>query len=271
MVENVPTPFTSALMRGCIGRGQDMLVGMDYHLPGLYERGLTNAANALAAIQQVVFEEGSLSMAELIQAMRDDFSDASIRAHLLAAPKWGNNDDKADRWAMELVAMRERVLDEIDARFGDNPHTVCHVVRSLHHLDGKRIAASPDGRFAWTPVADSIGAQTGTALAGPTTILNSVVKLDAARNYRGGYNLNLTLPKASTTPDALLPLIETFFANGGQELQVSCFDAATLRAAREDPERYGDLIVRISGFSTRFVDLSSVEQQELIDRAEAIA
>ena len=166
--------------------------------------------------------------------------------------------------------MRERALDEIDARYGDSLHMVCHVVRSLHYLDGKRIAASPDGRFAWTPVADSIGAQTGTAMAGPTAVLNSVAKLDAARNYRGGYNLNLTLSRASTTPDSLLPLIETFFASGGQELQVNCFDAETLRAARETPERYGDLIVRISGFSTRFVDLSSVEQEELIERAELI-
>ena len=270
MAQSVPTPFTSALMRGCIRRGRDMLVGMDYHLPGVYERGLTNAANALATIEQVVFEEGSLSMTELIQAMKDDFQDASVRAHLLAAPRWGNNDDRADRWAVELVAMRERALNAVDAQFGGRPHVVCHVVRSLHHVDGRRIAASPDGRYAWTPVADSIGAQTGTALAGPTAVLNSVLKLDAANNYRGGYNLNLTFSRSSTTPDALLALTETFFGSGGQELQINCFDAETLRDARENPEQYGDLIVRFTGFSTRFVDLAPAEQEELIERAEAI-
>ncbi|HIE25859.1 TPA: hypothetical protein EYP66_01070 [Candidatus Poribacteria bacterium] len=270
MAECVPTPFTSALMRGCVKRGLDLLEGMDYHLPGIYERGLTNAANALAAIQQVVFEEGFLSMAELLQAMRNNFQAESVRARLLAAPKWGNNDERADRWAVELVAMRERVLNAVDAKFGHRPHMVCHVVRSLHHFDGKRIAASPDGRFAWTPVADSIGAQTGTSIAGPTAVLNSVLKLDAARNYRGGYNLNLTFSKSDANPDTLLSLIETFFAKGGQELQINCFDAATLKAAWENPEQYGDLIVRVAGFSTRFVDLSPVEQQELIERAEVI-
>jgi pyruvate-formate lyase len=270
MAESVPTPFTSALMRGCIKRGQDLLVGMDYHLPGVYERGLTNAANALAAIEQVVFGESYLSMTELIEAMKGDFRDVSLRALMLAAPRWGNNDDRADRWAVELVAMRERVLNAVDAQFGGLPHVVCHVVRSLHHVDGRRIAASPDGRYAWTPVADSIGAQTGTALAGPTAVLNSVLKLDAANNYRGGYNLNLTFSRSSTTPDALLALIETFFGSEGQELQINCFDAETLRAARENPEQYGDLIVRIAGFSTRFVDLSTTEQEELIERAEAI-
>ena len=74
-IARVPTPFTSALMRGCIARGQDMQEGMDYHLPGLYERGLTNAANALAAIEQVVFEEGALSMHALVEAMASDFED----------------------------------------------------------------------------------------------------------------------------------------------------------------------------------------------------
>ena len=267
--ECVPTPFTSALMHGCIRRGRDLLVGMDYHLPGLYERGLVNAANALAAIEQVVFTHAELSLPELVQSMRADFQDGSTRERLLSAPKWGNDDDRADRWALELVAMRERVLDRVDAQCGDPGHTVCHVVRSLHHLDGQRIAASPDGRLAHTPVADSVGAQAGTAQRGPTAMLRSVLKLDAARNYRGGYNLNLTLLRAGTTPAAVLALIETFFGQGGQELQINCLDAAVLRAARERPEEYADLVVRVAGFSTRFVDLADAEQQELIARAEA--
>ncbi len=268
MAECVPTPFTSALMRNCISRGQDLLVGMEYQLPGVYERGLVNATNALAAIQQAAFEDRSLSMRELVEAMESNFEDMLLRQRLLAAPKWGNDDDRADRWASELVAMRERVLDAVDARFGRSRHVVCHVVRSLHHLDGQRIAASPDGRLAGTPVADSIGAQAGTAAAGPTAILNSVLKLDAARDYRGGYNLNLTLTRSTARPGVVLAMIEAFFGQGGQELQINCLDAATLRAARDDPERHADLLVRVAGFSARFIDLSRVEQDELIARAE---
>lgn len=268
MAECVPTPFTSALMRGCIARGQDMLAGMDYHLPGVYERGLANAANALAAIEQVVLKQRALSMGELLQAMRDNFQDERVRSRLLAAPKWGNDDTRADAWALELVMMRERVLDAVDAQFGGQPHMSCHVVRSLHHLDGQRIAASPDGRLAWTPVGDSIGAQAGTARAGPTAMLDSVLKLDAEHTYRGGYNLNLTLSRRVATPAVLADLIETFFDRGGQELQINCFDAGTLRAALEHPEQYGDLVVRVAGFSARFVELPPAEQQELIARAD---
>ena len=120
-------------------------------------------------------------------------------------------------------------------------------------------------------MADSIGAQTGTAKSGPTAILNSVLKLNASQYYRGGYNLNLTFSKASIETETLLSLIETFFSKGGQELQINCLDANILREAKKNPEKYGDLIVRVAGFSTRFVDLSSAEQNELIERAEAIS
>jgi pyruvate-formate lyase len=243
---------------------------MDYHLRGLYERGLANATNALAAIQQLVFEECAMSMGALLQAMADDWQDPFVRNRVLAAPKWGNDDPRVDRWALALVEMRERVLDAVDVQFSHDTHVVCHVVRSLHRVDGLRIAASPDGRLAWTPVADSIGAETGTARNGPTAILNSVLRLDAPRYYRGGYNLNLTLSRESTTPEVIRTLVEPFFEQGGQELQINCFEAATLRAAQRHPESYGDLVVRVAGFSARFIDLSTEEQEELIARAEAI-
>jgi len=269
LAEHAPMPFTSALMRGCIRRGRDFLVGMDYHFPGTYERGLTNAANALAAIEEEVFRTRRMTMSELIAALRENFPNPVVRERLRAAPKWGNDDERVDKWAGALVEMRERVLDVIDREFHDPPHFVCHVVRSLHHTDGRRILASPDGRPAGTPVCDSVGAETGTAKQGPTAILNSVLKLDARRHYRGGYNLNITLPKAGASPGTLRSLIDTFFRQGGQELQINCLDAATLREAQAHPEQYGDLVVRFAGLSARFVDLSPVEQQEIIDRAEA--
>lgn len=264
MAEEVPTPFTSALMDGCIERGEDLHTGMRYTLPGIYERGLTNAVNALAAIQQVVFDQRAVSLPALAEQMAANFPDESLRQRLMAAPRWGKEDLRADRWADTLVAMRERVLDQVDAAFQQPPHMSCHVVRSLHHLDGARIGASPDGRRAGEPLADSIGAH-GVP---PTSMLNSVLTLNAA-NFRGGYNLNLTLPHSAAQPEVLGALVDSFFKRGGQELQVNVIDSATLRAAMAEPARYGDLVVRVAGFSARFVDLSPLEQAELLARAEA--
>ncbi|MBN2452431.1 MAG: hypothetical protein JXR77_18745 [Lentisphaeria bacterium] len=267
--ERAPVPFSSALMNGCIEAGDDMIRAMKYRLPGLYERGLTNAANAMAAIEELVFNRKELSLAELVEALRGDLRDESLRRRLRQAPRWGNDDPAADRWALELLALRERVLRRIDAEFGQSAHLVCHVVRSLHHVDGRRIAASPDGRRGGSPVADSIGAEGGTSSRGPTAVLKSVSRIDTARYYRGGTNLNLTLPKGPTRPQALLALMESFFAAGGQELQVNCLHPEELRAAQAHPGQHGDLVVRFAGLSARFVDLSRQEQNEIIARTES--
>ena len=177
-----------------------------------------------------------------------------LRQRIRTLPKWGNDDERVDRWAGKLLACRERALSKVDAEFGDPPHMVCHVVRSLHHVNGRQMPATPDGRRAGQPLADSIGAELGTAKAGPTAILNSVLKIDASACYKGGYNLNLTLPP--THPAQIEALVTGFFEQGGQELQINSFDATTLRDAQRKPENYGDLLVRIAGLSARFVDLS---------------
>jgi formate C-acetyltransferase len=100
-----------------------------------------------------------------------------------------------------------------------------------------------------------------------TAVLGDVLTVDAARHYPGGYNLNVTLPSGTSVED-IRALAEGFFGEGGQELQVNCLDAAQLRVARSHPEAHRGLVVRVAGLSARFVELSRVEQDELIRRAE---
>ncbi len=267
IAETFPTPFTSALMIDGPRRGCDLMAGMPYDIPCCYTRGLANAANALAAIERVVFEDRAMTPAALIDALRDDLADPAAADRLAAAPKWGNDDDRADRWALTLTAMRDRALDRLAAAGLPRP-VVCHVVRSLHHVDGRRLAASPDGRRAGEPVGDSLGGVCGTMKEGPTATLASVLKLDARRQFAGGTNLNLTLHAGQADPVILSALIEGFFDGGGQELQVAVLHADTLHAARACPQRFADLVVRIAGLNARFIELSAAEQDELIRRAE---
>ena len=96
-------------------------------------------------------------------------------------------------------------------------------------------------------------------------MLASVLKIPAG-SFDGIYNLNLTLPDTSTP--ILKALAETFFMNGGQELQVNVLNADRLKEAKQHPERFRDLVVRVSGLSARFIELSELEQEELIRRAE---
>ncbi|MEX0776920.1 MAG: pyruvate formate lyase family protein [Phycisphaeraceae bacterium] len=270
MAQTMPTPLTTSLMRDSAARGRDLMVAMPYRVPCIYTRGLANAANALAAIQHLVFTEMRVTLGQLIAAMHHNLDEPSIGRLLEAAPKWGNDDDGADRWATALVALRRQVLDKLAAEGLPRP-VVCHVVRSLHHVDGARIGASLDGRHAGTPVGDSLGGITGTMRQGPTAMLASVLKLDAARDFAGGTNLNLTLPPGQAQPAILEALIEGFFGDGGQELQISVLDAAQLREAQRHPERFCDLVIRVAGLNARFVELSRIEQDELIARAVAAA
>jgi len=268
MAATVPFPFCSACCRSCVESGQDLLVGMPYpNIYGLFLRGTSNAVNALAAIDDLVIRNGKYSLTDLTMGV--DAADKAVLGDIERAPKWGNDDDAADRLGVALNERRDRALRRVATEASVPSFTVCHVVRSLHHLDGMRIAATLDGRGSGQPVGDSIGSVIGTQRSGPTSMLGSVLKLDAAHTFGGIYNLNLTLPAGPQAHvNVIGPLAETFFQNEGQELQIGVLDASMLRRAQHDPDSYRDLVVRVAGLNARFVELSKVEQEELAVRAE---
>ena len=268
LADDLPFAFCSACFPDCIEAGDDLLRATRYpDIYGFFIRGTTNAVNALAAVEQEIFGQNDGTLVEFFERL--DARDPDLLERIASAPKWGTDDDAADALGVALNAARHRALRLAAARFGLPPFAVCHVVRSLHHLDGRRIGHTADGRAAGAPVADSIGADAGTASEGPTAVLNSVLKLNAARWFTGIYNLNLTLPRSQADPALLRCLADAFFADGGQELQIAVLDAAMLREAQKSPERFRDLVVRIAGLNARFVELSALEQQEVIRRAES--
>jgi formate C-acetyltransferase len=269
LAEGAPFLFSSALCHGSVENGDDLLRSMPYSdIYGFYVIGTANAVNALAALDEEVFGNGGRSLAEYIAGV--DEGDPVLLERIAAAPKWGNDDEKADRWAIVLNEARDRALRRVSGRHWLPPFAVCHVVRSLHHFHGAPLGATPDGRRAGEPLGDSIGAVAGTARNGPTATLNSVLNIDALRWFSGIYNLNITLPMGQASAEVLRSLTEAFFTDGGQELQFNVLDAEKLRDAKKHPECYRDLVVRIAGLNARFVELSELEQDEMIRRAEAL-
>lgn len=266
-----PFPFCSACCMSCVESGQDITVGMPYpHIYGMFIRGTANAVNALAAIESLVVEKRRYRLDELLAGL--DAARPDVMRSLAEAPKWGNDEEMPDRLAIALNMCRNRALRGAARKANVPPIAVCHVVRSLHFVDGKRIGATLDGRMAHSPVGDSIGPVVGTAAAGPTATLNSVLKLDAARWFTGIYNLNITLPAGpQADPSVVQALSEAFFIDGGQELQVNVLDVEMLRDAQRNPRDYEGLVVRVAGLNARFVELSLTEQEELIVRAEMAA
>jgi formate C-acetyltransferase len=269
---HMPVPYLSLLINDCIARGQDYHDGgARYNTTYIQGVGLGTMADALTAIKHHVFDRKTLTMARLLDVLRDDFEGYERTRQLLLnrGPRYGNDDDYADE-VMQLVF--EAYFQAIDGRpnsKGGSYHinllpTTCHV------YFGSVIGATPDGRKAGTPLSEGISPVQGADRRGPTAVIKSAAKMDHART--GGTLLNLKftpqLLKDQDGLDKLVHLVRTYFKLDGHHVQFNVVDAATLRAAQQNPELHRDLIVRVAGYSDYFCDLGQELQDEIIARTE---
>ena len=268
----MPAPFLSLLIDDCIARGKDYHNGgARYNTTYIQGVGVGTMTDVLTAIKYHVFDHQTLTMAELLTALRDDFvGHERVRQMLLnKTPKYGNDDDYADD---VMVAVFEAYFNAIDGRPNTKGGTnhINLLPTTVHVYFGSVIGATPDGRKAWAPLSEGISPVQGADRRGPTAVIKSVAKMDHART--GGTLLNqkftpqLLRDEAGT--EKLVQLIRTFFRLDGHHVQFNVVDAATLRAAQAHPEQYRDLIVRVAGYSDYFCDLSPALQDEIIARTE---
>jgi len=226
-------------------------------------------ADALTALKYHVFDQKTLSMAELLAALGDDFAGHERMRQLLLnkTPKYGNDDDYADD---VMVAVFDAYFDAIDGRQSTKGGTyrINLLPTTVHVYFGSVIGATPDGRRAAEPLSEGISPVQGADRRGPTAVVKSVAKMDHVRT--GGTLLNQKftpqLLKDDDGLDNLGHLVRTFFKLDGHHIQFNVVDAATLRAAQQNPEQYRDLIVRVAGYSDYFCDLGQVLQDEIIAR-----
>ncbi|RLA99798.1 MAG: formate C-acetyltransferase/glycerol dehydratase family glycyl radical enzyme, partial [Deltaproteobacteria bacterium] len=107
----------------------------------------------------------------------------------------------------------------------------------------------------------------GNELCGPTAVMNSITKLPLTRIYNGA-NLNMRFNGKRINEDKFKALIDTYFKKGGIQVQFNIIEPETLKDAKIRPEKYKDLVVRISGYSALFTGLSETAQDEIISRTE---
>jgi len=269
---DMPAPFLSLLIDDCIARGRDYHDGgARYDTTYIQGVGLGTITDSLAAIRHQVFERGAVPMAELLAALRENFAGHEpLRQRLLhRSPKYGNDDDAADDLARRVF---EAYFAAVDGRLntkGGRYH-VNLLPTTVHVYFGAVTGATADGRRAGEPLAEGISPVQGADRRGPTAVLRSAAKLDHVRT--GGTLLNQKLTPALLAGegglDRLVQLVRGYFALGGHHVQFNVVDAATLRAARQDPDRHRDLIVRVAGYSDYFCDLGAELQEEIIARTE---
>lgn len=268
----LPTPFLSAVINDCMGKGEDVTRGgAKYNLSGIQMIQVANLADSLAAIKQLVYDEKKVSKERLLRALQNNYEgDEILRTMLLnKVPKYGNDvewvDNLGAKWAKYF---RERLNNYTNYR-GGKYHTGMYTV-SAHVPMGENVGASPDGRYAGTPLADGgMSPVYGRDEHGPTAVLKSVSRLDKSWTTNGGLLNMKFLPEFFKTEngiDKFAKMLRTFVDLEIPHIQFNVVRKEDLLSAKENPEQYRNLTVRVAGYTAYFVELAGELQDEIIAR-----
>jgi len=270
--EYMPAPFLSILVEDCISKGKDYNNGGPrYNTTYIMGVAPATCTDSLAAIKYHVFDRGTLTMSQLLEAVAANF-DGHEKTRLLLwnkTPKFGNDDDYADAILQDVF---NAFFDEVNGRKNTKGgyYRVNYLSTTCHVYFGSMTGATPDGRKGREPLSDGISPAQGADRHGPTAVIKSAAKMDHLRT--GGTLLNQKftpqLLKDEEGLNKVAQLVRSYFRLDGHHIQFNVVTAATLRAAQAEPEKYRDLIVRVAGYSDYFCDLTRALQDEIIGRTE---
>lgn len=266
-------PYLSCFCQTCIERGLDIRGGGAPY-PSAHGAGLTGiatAADSLAAIEKVVFDKKYITLAGLRDVLKADFKGhENIRALLIAAPKYGNNNDFADKYAVRILSFLSQLFKDKRTRDG-GPFYLAMASNVQNISEGRLVSASADGRGSERPLSDAASPMRGRDVRGLTALIHSVTKPDYTQCACGTViNLKFTgsFFKDRKKRDKLRDALRIYFERGGQEIQINCVSGKKLKDAAEHPENYEDLVVRVSGFSAFYTHLSRAVQMDILERTE---
>lgn len=270
-----PVPLLSALMDGAIASRRDMTAGgSKYRTFGMLAESAAHAIDSLVALKSVVFDQRAATMAELCDALAANFEGhEALRKRLLAAPKYGNDDDRADALGRDVIAaFTETVARHAEAHRATVLFPAGVGTFSWYIGIGEGLGASPDGRLAGEPVSSNFSPALGRDLDGLPSAILSYAKMHPERLPAGG-PLDLRLARRLVEGDAgtarMAGLVRGFVASGGAMMTLTVADTDELRAAQREPERYRSLRVRMGGWCAYFTMLSREQQDHHIRRQEA--
>ena len=268
----LPLPVVSCTVDGCMEKGKDVMSGgARYNSTGVSGVGIGNVADSLYMIQHLCFDTKKCTTRELYDALMNDWKGyEDLQRYIKSqAPRYGNalkDVDKFAGWSAGVFADAVNACTGPRGKFSAGLYPV-----TTNVIFGQMTAATPDGRSSGTPLADGISPVQQMDTNGPTAVLTSVSAIDQVK-YPNGTLLNMKFHPSSIQGeegDAKLEnLVQTYFELGGMEMQINVVSAKTLKDAQKKPEDYKNLIVRVAGFSTFFVELHAESQNDLISRTE---
>lgn len=263
-----PFLYYSLLFDDCMERGKAVFEGGLRHLGGTIENyGNVNTADALTAVKAVVYDQQLVTAQELSAALASNFAgNERLRQLLLSQPKYGNDHPDADGMFARLHRdVCTRIRDCAPAA-GLDSYLAVIINNELNAVFGQGTGASADGRRAGEYMANGNNPMSGRDTCGVTAMLNSLVKPDTHVHAGAVQNMRFSREMFTTLRPRLKDLLRTYFEKGGAQAMITVLSRGDLEAALAQPEKYRHLIVRVGGFSARFVDLNPVVQKELIAR-----
>ena len=267
-----PEMFTSMNSHGPIERGVDMVAarGVDYQYTSVNILGIPNVADALHAINKLVFEQKRYSLQEVKEATETNWQGREpMRQRFLHQDKFGNDLDEVDALFVRITESLASVLGSLVNSRGQEFRV------SLFHFQGHvspaSIGATPDGRLAHEYLAHGINPQVGRNTNGLLATANSIAKIDQ-RKFQGGPLQVEMQPKFFDGKDDIGSYVrnfsEVFFNKGGMQVNLNIMDLAKLRDAIDHPDNpaYQNIIVRVTGYASRFICLTRSYQTEFVER-----
>lgn len=264
-----PTPLTSGLIEGCLEKGVCSTEGgAVYNFSGIQCVGVAEVGDSLAAINRAVFIEKRFSLKELADHLKDDLGDEAVRRYLVSLPKFGNDVPEADIFtAFAADSFSDQLRGRKNTRGGAYVMGLYSVTVHVHF--GAATGALPSGRRRGEPFASGVAPGNGRDRKGPTALIKSVNRLDFSR-VQNGVNFNLKFDgntvRGKKGAKLLDSLLGTYFKGGGMQAQVNVISPEVLLEARNNPERHPGLLVRVSGYSAYFNDLTPGMKDEIIRR-----
>ncbi len=268
-----PLPCWSVMTDDCIARGRDITDGgAVYNYHSVCFMGTANTADALMATRKLIFEDKRVAPAELLEALRADFDGCEpLRQMILnEVPKYGNDiaevDELARRVADQFIDVMDRMRAPHDGRY------FVHLFSFMMNVSfGRDVGATPDGRHAEEPLAYSLSPHQGRDVEGATAVLNSLAKLPhhrAAGATAAILDLNPDVLKGEEGVARLTQLTQAAVAMGVGQLQWNVTTVERLIQAQENPERYGNIAVRVAGYSQMFKLVPKDLQDHIIARTK---
>ena len=263
----VPNPLNSGCSSDCLQKRKDFMAGGQRYNPHAISMcGFANFVDSLLAINELCFVRKICSVRELLAAVRNNWEGSEeLRSEVLKCSHWGDN-------RKETVELARRIYDDLyqemqkyeNARGGKYQLGIW-IYREFRYW-GEATKALPDGRRSGDIISQSLNPSHFRCHEPITTVLQCLGSLDLTR-CAGNSVVNLVLDRSTITPETAEALVRTFARLNLQLLQLNCASQEELLEAQKHPEAHQNLIVRVCGFSAKFVALSPEWQQEVIHRS----